>query len=776
MLDRARSICLLRQSASPTIVRCVGPWRRLQSFVALSILLWVVGLVVQLRAPDPGYGASLRDDGTMLVTEVDADGPAARSGLRVGDVVVADPGPTPVRPFTERELFARVRAFHVALVARRFPLVVRRHGQGLALEIETDGAPSTGATLRQLRRIAPLFPPLLSFFAMAVVLSRRPRAPRPEPELVARRRVALAFAVMALAFGFNWVAGGWPPWLTVVSAVVTNTCPPISLALLAWFAWTYPREARFTRARWAPFLLVATFLPAATVSVLEDLGAVRFVLAGNQAQILADLMLLVLLIAGLVWQRRHARNEIERRQLDILLGAFGFTFLPAAVLVAHPYAGGSVIFLSLTIGSAVAIPIAFAVALARYRLFAVDAFVIRTFVYLLVAIISLLVYVLVAEGLVSLFPAARPELGRWAALAVAIGLAAPARAATDRALRRAFGRDPEAFLTSCFGLVSRIGTAGQQDDVLAIVRDALHVEHAELRSISAPHRRRAVMVVSLDDPAQVDGLTARGFELVVWLSPESDLALVLSRPPTLGALRDAERVAIENVGAAIFTWVRRHEAENELRSRVRDAEEARKRIAMELHDGIGATLAAAKVMTQLLRGGARDDAGPLSSLERTLSDGLVELRTTLASVESESDDWADTLARLRRHLGDVCGNAGITLDLRIESSEGAEPSAAARLGVLRIAQEALTNTVRHARARHVWCSIDATAERVRLAFEDDGVGLAPDRDPAAGRGLRNMVRRARDLGGSLALEPRDGGGLRIQAVVPTNPARPRRVA
>ncbi|MBI2391041.1 MAG: hypothetical protein HYV09_15725, partial [Deltaproteobacteria bacterium] len=601
-------------------------------------------------------------------------------------------------------------------------------------------------------------------------------APRPEPELVARRRVALAFAVLAPAFGFNWVSGGWPAWEIVASALVTNVCPPTSLALLAWFAWTYPRAAAFTRARAAPFLLAAFFVPAATVSVLEDLGAVRFVLAGNQAQLLADCALLVLLITGLVWQRRHARNEVERRQLNVLLGAFGFCLLLAGTLVAYPYGVGSVLVFSATLGSAVAIPIAFAVALARYRLFAIDAFVLRTFVYLIVTVISVLTYVMVAEGIVSLFPAARAELARWTALAFAIGAAAPARAATDRAFRRVFGRDPEAFLTSCFELVSRIGTAAEPDEVLAAVRDALHVERAELLSLAAPHRRRAVMVVSLDDPAQVDELTARGFELVVWLSLDGDLALAVSRPPTLGELRDAERVAFENVGAAIATWVRRHEAENELRSRVREAEDARKRIAMELHDGIGATLAAAKVMTQLLRGDARDDAGPLSSLERTLSDGLVELRTTLASVESESDDWADTLARLRRHLGDVCGNAGITLDLRIESTDDADPPAAARLGVLRIAQEALTNTVRHAKARHVWCAIDATAERVQLTFEDDRVGLGPEREQAAGRGLRNMTRRARDLGGSLSLGPRAGGGVHLHAVVPARTTPQRGVA
>ncbi|MBI2395697.1 MAG: hypothetical protein HYV09_39390, partial [Deltaproteobacteria bacterium] len=126
--------------------RRVGkPWRRLQTFVALSILLWVVGLVVQLRAPDAGYAALLRDDGTTLVTDVDAAGPAARAGLRSGDVVVTYPGPRLVRPFTERELFVHARAVHAALVAERFPLVVRRGDAEHAITITPRDAPSAGA-------------------------------------------------------------------------------------------------------------------------------------------------------------------------------------------------------------------------------------------------------------------------------------------------------------------------------------------------------------------------------------------------------------------------------------------------------------------------------------------------------------------------------------------------------------------------------------------------------------------------------------------------------
>lgn len=85
----------------------------------------------------------------------------------------------------------------------------------------------------------------------------------------------------------------------------------------------------------------------------------------------------------------------------------------------------------------------------------------------------------------------------------------------------------------------------------------------------------------------------------------------------------------------------------------------------------------------------------------------------------------------------------------------------------RILQEALTNTVKHAGARHIRCRVVAADHGARLVFEDDGRGL-PSPVPA-GRGLANMRRRIAALGGTFELSARPGGGTRIEVWLPARP-------
>ena len=82
----------------------------------------------------------------------------------------------------------------------------------------------------------------------------------------------------------------------------------------------------------------------------------------------------------------------------------------------------------------------------------------------------------------------------------------------------------------------------------------------------------------------------------------------------------------------------------------------------------------------------------------------------------------------------------------------------------RIAQEAMTNVLRHAKAGHVRLSLHCDAREVRLVVEDDGAGLATER--IAGLGLITMRERAEQLDGSLAMETPIGGGTRVVALLP----------
>ena len=95
-----------------------------------------------------------------------------------------------------------------------------------------------------------------------------------------------------------------------------------------------------------------------------------------------------------------------------------------------------------------------------------------------------------------------------------------------------------------------------------------------------------------------------------------------------------------------------------------------------------------------------------------------------------------------------------------------ELSAAVEVAVYRIAQEALTNVVRHAAARRcaIRLALDETTGWLSLSIEDDGCGLPPTRP--LGIGLLSMRERAEELGGRWAIEPVESGGTRVFARLP----------
>jgi signal transduction histidine kinase len=87
------------------------------------------------------------------------------------------------------------------------------------------------------------------------------------------------------------------------------------------------------------------------------------------------------------------------------------------------------------------------------------------------------------------------------------------------------------------------------------------------------------------------------------------------------------------------------------------------------------------------------------------------------------------------------------------------------LHVLAVAREAVSNAVRHAGARTVTVTLDVESSRDQLLLDivDDGIGIPPD---VARSGLHNLAERAEQLGGTLTVAPRHGGGTRLLWRVP----------
>jgi signal transduction histidine kinase len=91
----------------------------------------------------------------------------------------------------------------------------------------------------------------------------------------------------------------------------------------------------------------------------------------------------------------------------------------------------------------------------------------------------------------------------------------------------------------------------------------------------------------------------------------------------------------------------------------------------------------------------------------------------------------------------------------------------------RIAQEAITNAVKHGKAKRLELTCDCMNDRGMLRIADDGIGMG-DPSEVGGMGMHTMQYRARSIGGELSVRPRESGGTIVECSFPLRPPRHRR--
>jgi signal transduction histidine kinase len=195
----------------------------------------------------------------------------------------------------------------------------------------------------------------------------------------------------------------------------------------------------------------------------------------------------------------------------------------------------------------------------------------------------------------------------------------------------------------------------------------------------------------------------------------------------------------------------------------------RNRLALELHDAVSQKLFGLVLTTEaaetLLD---RDPAAvgtQLAKAKTTAQEALDELRDLIFELRPPDLERDGLSGTLRKHVELVRRQHGIEIDLEI-AELSVDPARAGE--ILRIAQEALANAVRHARATRFVVALRQADGRVLLEVADDGVGFEPDaRNLRSQRlGLTSMEERARRLGGSLRLDSAPGSGTRVLLEAP----------
>jgi signal transduction histidine kinase len=199
-------------------------------------------------------------------------------------------------------------------------------------------------------------------------------------------------------------------------------------------------------------------------------------------------------------------------------------------------------------------------------------------------------------------------------------------------------------------------------------------------------------------------------------------------------------------------------------------EEERRRIAVDIHDDSIQAIAAIGLRLQIMRRHApdREFAGRISEVEDTVTEAIGRLRSLLFRLESASLEKEGLEHAISRCADDLFPESPPRV--RLESRLTAEPPRYLQVALFRVAQEALTNVLKHARASEIGVMLSEENNGTLLSVHDDGVGF--DAEELATRalpghmGMRTMQQRAQAAGGWLTVESTPRGGTTIRCWAP----------
>ncbi|TQN44343.1 histidine kinase/DNA gyrase B/HSP90-like ATPase [Blastococcus colisei] len=462
-------------------------------------------------------------------------------------------------------------------------------------------------------------------------------------------------------------------------------------------------------------------------------------------------------VASVVVRFRRSRGD-ERQQIKWFL----FAVAPA---VLSPLDGvlpwlGNVVFFWLLI----AVPVAVAAAVLKYRLDGIDVVINRTLVYAALTVLVVGVYVLVVGYLGALLRREDDLVVSVIATGLVAVLFAPARDRLQRAVDRLlYGRRDEPY-TALAELGERLERTLAPDAVLptivSAVREALRLPYTAIRldDGAPPVAAGEPVPETVALPLLHHGATVGS--LVLGLrSGETTFT-----PADRRLLADLARQAGVAVSAVRLTADLQRSRERLVAAR----EEERRRLRRDLHDGLGAQLAGLTVQTGVLRGLITTDPASAEvlagELRGELKNAIADIRRLVHGLRPPALDelgLVGALQRLADTVGAEKGGPRITVD--VPARLPALP-AAIEVAAYRVAQEALTNVVRHARASACTARLTTEPELLVVEVADDGRGLPEELIP--GVGLASMRERAAEMGGTCVVEDIPEGGTRVLVHLP----------
>jgi signal transduction histidine kinase len=293
---------------------------------------------------------------------------------------------------------------------------------------------------------------------------------------------------------------------------------------------------------------------------------------------------------------------------------------------------------------------------------------------------------------------------------------------------------------------------GRESYLRALQSGEVHAVEDTTRS-SRMGRERSIDIgvhSLIEAPLRVDGELV-GHVVAVWMAPR---AFSQEEQRLMAALARRAEVAIDN--ARLYS-----------RAQSLAAVEERQRLARELHDSVSQALygiaLGSRTARTLLDRDAEKAKEPVDYVLSLAEAGLAEMRALIFELRPESLEQEGLVAAIEKQVASTRARYGV----QVEANLCEEPDVPLNLKevLYRVAQEALHNVVKHARASQVDLELACHDGHVVLDLRDDGLGFDPSGDFPGHLGLGSMRERVTRVGGEFVLESEPGKGTHLRAEV-----------
>jgi PAS domain S-box-containing protein len=206
-------------------------------------------------------------------------------------------------------------------------------------------------------------------------------------------------------------------------------------------------------------------------------------------------------------------------------------------------------------------------------------------------------------------------------------------------------------------------------------------------------------------------------------------------------------------------------------------DEEHRRIARELHDGLGQELAVAKMVldTNLQQRSGRSEGQACAEASGIIDRAIKEVRTMSHLLHPPLLDEVGLLSALTWYSDGLSERSGIGTSLEVQPKEFPRLAPEMETAIFRIVQEALTNVFRHSDAQHVWINVTQKENKTFIQVRDNGKGIdervAELRPDSLGIGIGGMKQRAKELGGEMRISNANPGTT-VEVVIPSTTMTP----